>query len=554
MEKNLYAVVLRYKGLLVGLVAFALVITFVPSLHSTKVVVPLNLNGGQFTPYKPPGEGHAGTTVGGYLCKPGRRQVPWSVYAPYCVPKWSGNNGGTTDKADPLAVTAKTINVSVNYASNGGLCPMLASMENKAIASEPLFKKMVNTYVALFNKEFELWGRKVVIKYFNGQGCYASELLGQDQSQAEADAQTAASLHAFADMSEMFSAAPYDTALAQKKIIAIGGEFMPHSWFAQNAPYEYSTIASCSKFMQSVVDVVKNSVHGLPAIYAGNKSYQHEPARIGLIYPDAAFLAPCAKEATNELEAAHVPVAATFVYSIANFGSVASESTAVMADFRSKGVTAVVCACDPITPAWMANAAAAQNYYPEWIPMTLGDGITRGIMSSSADKAEWAHAITAFVQTTPPQDQEYTLAYKLATGRRLSKLINVVTAGGVYGSILLLFSALQQAGPNLTPQTFQRGVWSLPPSVQNASMGGWAFLPGHYTTPSNFQISYWSNNARGAVTHGLGALVACNHGTFYTYPGYNEGPNLPAGKQLACFGRGGSSVPWVPPPSAIPKP
>lgn len=97
-------------------------------------------------------------------------------------------------------------------------------------------------------------------------------------------------------------------------------------------------------------------------------------------------------------------------------------------------------------------------------------------------------------------------------------------------------------------------MWSLPPSVQDASMGGWAFLPGHYTTPSNFQITYWNNSAQGAVTHGVGAFIACNHGTFYTYPGYNEGPSLPVGKQLECFGSGGSSAPWVPPPSAIPKP
>ncbi|MCL4433781.1 MAG: ABC transporter substrate-binding protein [Actinobacteria bacterium] len=554
MQKKLFAVVLRYKGLLIGVVAFALVMVFVPSLHSTGVATPSSPNGVGFIPYKPPGEGLAGTTVGGYVCTHGRRQVPWSLYAPYCVPQWHGNNGGATDKADPLAVTAKTINVSVNYASNQGLCSILASMESGSIASEALFKRMTNIYVSLFNKDFELWGRKVVIKYFNGQGCYANELLGQDQTEAEADAQTAASLHAFADMSELYSAPPYDTALAQYHIIAIGGEFMPHSWFAQNAPYEYSTIASCSKFMQSVVEIVKNSIYGLPAIYAAGKHLHGSPAKIGLIYPNAAFLRPCAQEVTGALKAAHIPVAAQFVYSITNFSSVESESTAVMADFRNKGVTTVICGCDPVTPAFMATAAAQQNYYPEWVPMTLGDGITRGIMGSPADKAEWAHAITAFVQTTPPQDQEYALAYKLATGHQLHGLVNVVTAGAAYGSVLLLFSALQQAGPDLTPQSFQRGMWSLPPSVQDASMGGWAFLPGHYTTPSNFQITYWNNSARGAVTHGVGAFVACNHGVFYTYAGYNEGPSLPVGKQLECFGSGGSSAPWVPPPSAIPKP
>ncbi|MHB8263341.1 MAG: hypothetical protein ACYDGY_06300 [Acidimicrobiales bacterium] len=83
---------------------------------------------------------------------------------------------------------------------------------------------------------------------------------------------------------------------------------------------------------------------------------------------------------------------------------------------------------------------------------------------------------------------------------------------GFIASLPILFSALQQAGPDLTPVTFQRGMWSLPPSVQDASMGGWSFGPNHYTTPSNFQILYWNPKARGPVTGERGAFVACNHG------------------------------------------
>lgn len=395
-------------------------------------------------------------------------------------------------------------------------------------------------------------GRKVVVKYFNGQGCYVSELLGQDQSQAEADAQTAASLGAFADISEVSSTAPYDTALAQHHVIAIGGEFMPHSWYQQNAPYEYSYYESCSKFVQSTIDVVKSAFNGLPAIYAAGKGIHDAPARIGLVYPNAPVIRACAADLTGGLQAAHVPVAATFVYSMANFGSVMQEATAAMANFRSKRVTTVVCACDPLTPSFLADAAAAQHYYPEWLAMSVSDEtMIRGIMSSPQDKAEWAHALTTMVQPTPARDQEFTVAYKLATGHELSNPPAIGDAGTVYQGILLLFSALQQAGPDLTPATFQKGMWSLPASVQDAGMGGWSFGPGHYTTPSNFQVLYWSNDARGPITGEQGAFVACNHGAFYLY--YKKVPGLPVGRQLECFGRGGSTVPWAPPATAIPS-
>ena len=138
MSENIKTTALRYKGILLAVIVFAAIITFIPSLHDKSVAQQTT---GKFTPYKPPGEGQSGTTVSGYTCIPGRRQVPWSLYAPYCVPAWHGNNGGATAPG----VTATTINVSVNYASNGGLCPALASMESNSIAPEKLFKKLINT-------------------------------------------------------------------------------------------------------------------------------------------------------------------------------------------------------------------------------------------------------------------------------------------------------------------------------------------------------------------------------------------------------------------------
>ena len=548
---SLKVVACRYKRFALGTFVIVMILLFVPSIHQVDAQGTAAHVGGNIYPYRVPGEGLSGTTVGGYFCKPGLRQVPWSVYAPLCVPKWTGNNGGSTAPG----VAASTITVTVDIANNGGLCTFLDKEGSKSTASTAVFKRNMNTYVALFNKDFELWGRRVVIKYFNGQGCDISELLGQDQSQAEADAQTAASLGAFADYSEVASTPPYDTALASHHIVAIGGEFMPHSWYQQYAPYEYSYYPSCTKFVQAAVDVIGKSINGLPAIYAGNNTYQHEPAKIGLIYPSDPLFSPCAAEAAQLLSQAHIPLADQFSYSMTDLASLSPEAVTAVAGFKEKGVTTVICACDPLTPAFLAEAAASQHYFPEWLVMSISDVTeVRGIMSAIAGKAfntEWAHALTMMVQPVTPQDQEFTVAYQLATGHRLSSPPAIGDAGTLYQGLLLLFSGLQQAGPDLTPATFQRGMWSLPPSVQDAGLGGWLFKPGHYTAPSNFQVLYWSNRARGPVTHEKGAWVACNGGKFYSI--YGSTSVLPAGKQLACFGKDGSSAPWNPPSSAIPK-
>ncbi len=562
----------------VAVLIFAVLILamlFVPAIKHVKVGIPGA--GGKFVPYTTPGEGQPGTTVGGYHCAPGKRQVPWSEYAPYCMSAWHGNNGGATSQG----VTAKTVTVTATIAMSGGLCPVVSSMFGPIVGTPALFKRTIEAYVSLFNRTFELYGRKVIVKFLNGTGCFISELLGQDQSNAEIDAQAAAAQNAFADTSVLYSTPPYDTSLAQHHIIAIGGEYQPHSWFAANAPYEYSTLASCTKFVTGAIDAINSTLAGMPAIYSGSPSLRSKTRRFGVIYPNAVTILPCAKQAIAMLKAAGYPAVATFDYSF-DIGSLAGQAPAIMSDFKSKGVTTVICACDPITPSALAAAAVAQGYYPEWLTLNFGNSITRGIMNSTAAKAEWAHDATIYTQSVPPQDSEYALAYKLATGHALRGMTATIQAEAIYPNILFLFDGLQQAGPDLTPETFQRGVWSLPPSVQDASMGGWSIGPGHYTTPSDFQLVYWSNKARGAVTGLPGTFIACNGGAFYSfYPhvggsfgggsglggggsglggggGSGDGSGsvispLPHHVQAACFGRDGSSRPWVPPPSAIPK-
>ena len=587
---------MRHKLMLLVFAVLVPAMLFVPSIRQTNVGLSDGGGtggGGKFVPYVTPGEGQPGVTVGGYHCSPGKRQVPWSQYAPYCMPAWHGNNGGATSQG----VTAKTITVTATIAMSGGLCPVVSSMFGPIVGTPALFRHTIEAYVSLLNRTFELYGRKVVVKFLNGTGCFISELLGQDQSNAEVDAQAAASQNAFADTSVLYSTPPYDTALAQHHVIAIGGEYQPHSWFAANAPYEYSTLASCTKFVTGAIDAINSTMAGMPAIYAGSRSLRSRTRRFGVIYPDAVTILPCAKQAIAMLKAAGHPAAATFDYSF-DIGSLAAQAPAIMSDFKAKGVTTVICACDPITPSYLAAAAVAQGYYPEWLTLNFGNSITRGIMTSAAAKAEWAHDATIYTQSVPPQDSEYALAYKMATGHALQGMTATIQAQAIYPDILLLFDGLQQAGPDLTPASFQRGVWSLPPSVQDASMGGWSFGPGHYTTPSDFQIVYWSNQAKGPVTGLPGTFIACNGGAFYLYEsgsgggsggGGGGGPGgggsgvgaaagggsggagsatgggsggsgsanvvspLPHRVQSACFGRGDSTHFWVPPPSAISK-
>ena len=55
-----------------------------------------NSSGGKITFTAPAAAGTAGITKGGVQCNKGVLQVTWSVYAPECIPAYKGSNGGVT--------------------------------------------------------------------------------------------------------------------------------------------------------------------------------------------------------------------------------------------------------------------------------------------------------------------------------------------------------------------------------------------------------------------------------------------------------------------------
>ena len=76
----------------------------------------------------------------------------------------------------------------------------------------------MNTYINYFNKQYELYGRHVVLKPYKGQSDYIQEDQGNDAPQAQADAQNEAESGAFADATYYLKASElFQQPLAHKK-------------------------------------------------------------------------------------------------------------------------------------------------------------------------------------------------------------------------------------------------------------------------------------------------------------------------------------------------
>jgi hypothetical protein len=103
-----------------------------------------------------------------------------------------------------------------------------------------------------------------------------------------------------------------------------------------------------------------------------------------------------------------------------------------------------------------------------------------------------------------------------------------------YWTSLYIFSALQLAGPNLTPTTFQHGVFAMP-RTGTGMFGTWVGGPDAYSPTYDAQISYWDPNAIANMDGGQGAWVACEGGKWFAL----NDPNAwgPKGTQFHCFGK-----------------
>ena len=96
-----------------------------------------------------------GVARNGTKCGPGVRQFTFSPYAPTCLAEFKGNNGGATSHG----VDAKTITLAFRRTNDyDTAAPAVGASSQAAIEADLI------TLTNYFNSQYELYGRKVVVK------------------------------------------------------------------------------------------------------------------------------------------------------------------------------------------------------------------------------------------------------------------------------------------------------------------------------------------------------------------------------------------------------
>jgi hypothetical protein len=404
-----------------------------------------------------------------------------------------------------MGVTATTVTLALRETAIMDIASVVGGLTGQEVQGAASPADVVRTYQVLaqfFNDHFQFYGRKLVIKVYQGQGSPATEILGGGQANATADAiDEAQQLGAFADVS--IEAPTFAQALVNQKVIATNPTYPPQSFFAQNAPYAWGFWPDCNKVEAMDVDFVLKYLKGLPAVYAGG-SLKGQPRKIGLIYGDSS--ASCGTAAVQQLAAGGMPVTDSRSYPV-DISTLQQSAQTITSAFASEGITTVLDIADPITTFFMTNYANEDKWTPEWVESgaVFNDTDWAGQLYN---QSEWSHAFG-------PSTAGSTESARASAGYAAYEAESPTTTPAessvdmVYDQLELVAIGIEMAGPDLTPQTFGQGLRAYRSDGAGAD-GAWAFPAGTYTAPQDARIVWWDPTATSVFNGAMGAYESNN--------------------------------------------
>jgi len=437
-------------------------------------------------------------------CPGATRQVPNDPYSPPCF-QWSGTaNGGATAKG----VTATDIVVSVRIdAFLGGLTDALAKAAGaRELKEDPkVVERTLDTLVEFFNRNYQFYGRKIRLAKYSGKGDLLKEALGGGQEGAEQDAiRVAEEIGAFADVSAISPV--YADALSRRRVVNIGVPYPSRQWLAARRPYAWSSLADCTTISSSVSSYYLARLAGRPATLAGG-DLQGQPRRIAVIAPDNESYRQCAESAVEQIRKAGFgqEIALDERY-VLDLNAMPSQAAALTPKIKAAKATTIVCACDPVMLVFLTSKVREQGMQPEWVNTGVAFS-DQDLVGQLMDPASWSRnfGISFAGPVAPLRGSIAYAAYKSIRADEPS-----VTAELVYYQLQMLAIGIQMAGPNLTPETFEAGMFDYPTSSGRA--GTWAFGPNDYATAEDAREIYWDpstastqNGLRGAYAETMPA-------------------------------------------------
>jgi hypothetical protein len=490
-------------------------------------------------PWKYPASGAiavgTGTTLSGTACTASAPQYA-SPYAPPCVPKFHGNNGGATSNG----VTATTITLAQReFPQTANTAQVAAQAKNAGAALPQVTDQVQQVFLNYFNSVYDLYGRHVELKQVTGQGDATQESLGQGQAQACADADNLANqVHAFGEVGFAFNetfvgggTGPFSQCAAQQKLVEFGGNpYFDEATFQSQNPYVWSLTMDCDRIAGITADAFGKMLANKPAIYAGDPGLRAKVRKFGVYVPNNPPYVHCNAGTSSVfgklmVSKYHVPpsaVSSNFTYGL-DISTFQQSAQQAVIQFKAAGVSTVILACDLYSAGFLTQAAAAQNYHPEW----LLNGVALTDLDQSAQTYNQSQVTGHLFGLSEQAPSTSTSGPNSLAGKLYQKLTgHQIPPGtdGNYGAMVQVFNQLQAAGPNLTPANMARGTHALPTlGAPDYQYGHWNFRDGptgqptgDHTAIDDARFVYWDGTAASPLNGKQGTYIAVFNGRRFT--------------------------------------
>ncbi len=386
-------------------------------------------------------------------CDPetGRIAIP-SVYAAPCVPRFAGDNGGVTSPG----VTAEKITVVAYTAPANG--DALAALQGAADEPEQVVATR-RDFTAMLQDVSETYGRTVDVVEFAGTGD------GDDAVAAQADAvNIAETIAPFAVIGGPALTPVFAEEMARREIICIGCALgLPDSFTQEHAPYIWGGQPSSEEFLVNLGAYIRGNLAGKKAEFAGDDATRAKDRVFGVAHFEqdppvfsalSERIAEC--NATPEYQAA---VTETYVF---DMGTLPDRAATIIAKMKAAGVTTLIFLGDPLMPIYLTQQATLQDYHPEWViaGTVLTDTTT---LARLYDPNQWksAFGVSNLAARTP---RELAGSYRLHEWYFGRPPTAAKTDAVILPPLNQLFLGIHMAGANLTPATFEAGLFAYPAS------------------------------------------------------------------------------------------
>ncbi len=395
---------------------------------------------------------------------------------PECFAPYDGPGGGDT----AVGVTNDSVRIVIYVPQEND--PILTFVYSQ-IGNEDTPTDTFETYQGyneMLARYLETYGRSVELVRYDATGSIGDEIA------ATTDAETIArDLRPFAVLGGPALTEAFAETLAANQVMCISctpGQTI--EWYEDQAPYVWDVQKNSNQSQLMVAEYVGKRLVGGMAEFGGDQVRDQE-RRFGLIYLSTG---PQSELLREQLEATLADEYDTEFADVTSFTdpiALAAQAREVLSRMKSKGVTTILYAGDPLAPQTLTENATAQDYYPEWV-ITGTALVDTSIFGRTYDQSQWRHAFgpsNLFARVSPAVSGSaflYNWYFGEAPPARTSAAL-------VLPNLQFFYSVLQGIGPELTHERFRDVIFNA------------AIIPGSVLSP---QISWGERGIWPGVDYG----------------------------------------------------